>query len=158
MKQLIITLLLLALTFGCSIQFTTPTVDAETHAILIQAGARRGMMLLFSKNPTMGAYICPVIDVHIMPALQVEDCADIQLKDMALSLTHDAAMQYCPDYEQDMLAAIALLDSLFKPEVGCSADQLMYLRAFFAGIQDACHEQAEFVDAVLSTLQPEEMQ
>lgn len=137
LRRLIIPLMLALLLMGC-VKTVNPTVDPELAAAALRIGTRRGAIAVFAKNPEARGDICPVATL-ILTGLD-GDCADIPLKDQSLALLSAAATEWFPDWEADVADIVAGLDALFKPEAECSPEQMLYLRAFFLGIVDACKQ------------------
>ena len=133
-RSIIITLLVLVMT-GCVTFQTKPTPELKAATLKVAVG--EGMRVLFKEEPEVGGYACPYVAIHIMPQLQ-GDCADIELKDWAVGTLSEAAKQWFPDWENRIKAYVAMLDELFDPNVECTEAQMLYLRAFFQGITDAC--------------------
>jgi len=136
-------LMFLAVMSGCALQFTRPQSDQRVLATMLKAGTFEAVRPLFKRVPEAGGYICPLVREGIMPALQNQTCADIKLKDQAVFVLGAAAQQWFPDWQEHIQPALDVLDELFGPSLDCTPEQMMYLRAFFSGIMDACNAGAK---------------
>jgi len=157
-KRLIVVALVMFLLSGCALQFTRPESDQDALAAMLRLGTYEGMKRVFANSPSgeeAGGYICPVVTESILPALQGE-CADIDLKNQALYVLSAAAHEWFPDWEASIAPYVDALDTLFGVSVDCTPEQMIYLRAFFQGVADACQVQAKLTDSVLTIVQPEE--
>ena len=157
-KRLIVVTLVMFLLSGCAVRLTRPESDQDALAAMLRVATYEGMKRVFANSPygeEAGGYLCPVVTESILPGLQGE-CADIDLKNQALYVLNAAAREWFPEWETDIEPYVGALNTLFGISVDCTPEQMIYLRAFFQGIADACQSQAQLTDSVLTTIQPEE--